>query len=838
MFHLLKYFLLVYFIIGLFYNSFSQKKIIYGVVIDKRSKDPIVFGSVFLKKNGSGSNTDVDGNFLFQINKNITFDTIIVKNVGYTPLLVPIDLTADTTFVELPISVLPVYAKATVTVSAKYNRNLWFWHKIMKKKPFNDPNELVNYSATIYNKLQLDINNIKKNGLLKKSGLFKPFDFIFNFIQSDSTRQNYLPIFLTETISDFYYQRNPFKTREVIKASKTNGIKNETIIQLIGTSVINKVNIYANNIFILGKSFIGPFSTHADNFYHFKLGDTQYVANHRIIHFFFWPLRRGDNVFTGDCWVTDTSFAIQRITMRPSNATELNVINNLYLYQESKLINDSIWFMSKQKVITDIVPITKKAISFTLTKTLTYSNIQFNKTYITDIIKQNTKIEDVASAPNITQSSDSFWINNREEDSLNKQEKGIYTMIDSVEHNKYFKLYKGLITTLVGGYYNVGAFQFGPWYSLASYNTIEGLRLRADLGTSKKFSNKLYLHGYIAYGFLDNRFKPLGEAIYVIKNKPWFYIHALYVNDIDNGQTYYNDIGNDNIFTIAVRKPNIPYKILNIENRLLEIYKENRTGFSALLSMSQKKFTPLTNLPTLNYFQTSSNQFQPINTFETAIMFRYAYRENTYNFTPFYRTSLGSRFPIIEIRYAKGIPGFLKSSYDYTRIDFKFYVQNLNISPLGKLYAGVFGGRVFGTVPFPLLAIQPGNEIFYYNGYAFNLMNRFQYITDRYLGFQIEHNIGGGIFKLSNITRRWRLRQFWTAKGVWGNLSPSNEKLNFVGVNNFMSLNNKLYLEVGTGIDNILKYFRIDCIWRVLPTPLPSNSFQRFGIFFSFHLNL
>jgi hypothetical protein len=41
-------------------------------------------------------------------------------------------------------------------------------------------------------------------------------------------------------------------------------------------------------------------------------------------------------------------------------------------------------------------------------------------------------------------------------------------------------------------------------------------------------------------------------------------------------------------------------------------------------------------------------------------------------------------------------------------------------------------------------------------------------------------------------------------------------------------------LEVGTGIDNIFKIFRLDFVWRVLPTPLPINKSSRFGIFGSF----
>ena len=43
-----------------------------------------------------------------------------------------------------------------------------------------------------------------------------------------------------------------------------------------------------------------------------------------------------------------------------------------------------------------------------------------------------------------------------------------------------------------------------------------------------------------------------------------------------------------------------------------------------------------------------------------------------------------------------------------------------------------------------------------------------------------------------------------------------------------------MYLEMGTGIDNILKFFRVDFIWKVLsasPTKQPNSKFGIFGSF-------
>src|SRR5438552_6428322 len=117
-------------------------------------------------------------------------------------------------------------------------------------------------------------------------------------------------------------------------------------------------------------------------------------------------------------------------------------------------------------------------------------------------------------------------------------------------------------------------------------------------------------------------------------------------------------------------------------------------------------------------------------------------------------------------------------------------------------------------------------------------MSRFEYLTDHYAGFNIEHNVGSGLFRYVPITRKLKLRQFWEAKGVGGNLSNANKTLNFVGNYPFRSLDGKLYMEVGTGVDNILKFFRIDLIWRILPRPLTQLKEESFGVFFGFRASL
>ena len=72
---------------------------------------------------------------------------------------------------------------------------------------------------------------------------------------------------------------------------------------------------------------------------------------------------------------------------------------------------------------------------------------------------------------------------------------------------------------------------------------------------------------------------------------------ASYKKDIDFGQTYYDQISQDNIFALAIRKTGVPIKFIMIDEKRLEFFKETHSGFSATISGLHKGFEPLKNLP-------------------------------------------------------------------------------------------------------------------------------------------------------------------------------------------------------------------------------------------------
>ena len=815
--------LLLFFSIAFLLNqAAAQKKLVSGKVRDSHSEEAIPFASVTFQHSTTGQLTDSSGEFYLVLDQ-WPADSLLITCVGYQPFIMAIDKKRDTIMVEVTLE------RGTFTeevrVKTKVNKGLLLWRKIVQNKARNDRYRFINFSYELYNKLELDIKNVN----FKKITRFKPLREVGNIITQkidSSEGVKYLPTYLTETISDYYYQKKPLKRREVIKAVNTNGVKNESIVKYLG-GMDQNVNVYNNFVPVFDRQFVSPASDNGDLYYNYRVIDTQQVNNNRYYHLVFVSRRKGTNTFEGDCWVHAGTFAIQKMNLRLGKEANINFVETLSLIQEYRLIDDSTWFLSKDKFVADLSPIGKSNPGFIGRKTTTYRQIKVNDTSVVNELAKNRLMEEIITNEGAAEKDKGFWAGSRHEE-LTKTEAGIISMIDTLLAAPSFQRLTRQINFIATGYLNSGNFQLGPWYNWITANSWEGLRLRFDLGTNKKFDKRWWWHWYLAYGFRDKKFKGKAELFYLPTKHPRRYWYASYTNDLDYGQNYYGEVSSDNIFALAIRKQNVPIKFIKVDEKRFEYFNEHRFGLSELVAVTHKRYTPLKNIPLKDSFP-SRNGGSPFTSFEVSLRLRFAYLEKFLE-NQFFRTSLGSPYPIGELYISRGIAGVLKSNYNYTKVSASIS-DYMKIPPFGNINFQVYAGKTFGTLPYVFLDIAPGNELYYYNKYAFNMMNRYEFIHDQFAGINFEHNIGNGIFRLFP---KLKFRQLWTVKTLWGSLSEANKALNFKSGNSFQTLDGKTYMEIGTGVDNILKVLRVDFIWRVLPNRLPAT--DHFGVFGSFRL--
>lgn len=820
-------------------SSYRGYQII-GRVIDKTDREPLSYTTVYFPGTGTGTLTDDDGVFVLQF-QSFPGDSIEAKVVGYKVYSRKVDKTQKVSNIIIELERSDAFLNEVV-IKPGEDPAIVLMRQVIKAKPRNNPDKINNYRYEAYNKIEVDLLNFKRKTFeqlpvpyLKKLG------FIFDNMDSNSYDRPFLPAYLTESLSDYYYQKSPQKTKEYIKATQMKAIDNKnmtkSISQYLGRIYL-AMNPYDNFLPFFDKEFVSPLNNTALAFYKYKILDTQQVNGYDVITLSFKPQRKGEQCFEGTIKIVDSVYALQYISASLPKETDINWVSKSDFYKEYSPLGDSIWFCTRENITAelelsdDVV----KTLGLVVRKTTSYDSILINHPSVGTVVNSKEFKNDVVVADSATQKGNEFWAKARHEE-LSDNEQGIYQMYDSLENDVYYNRLKSLVKFFASGVIKAGPVEFGPYWSMYNYNQIEGHRFQFSMGTTPKLFKNIYMNGYIAYGVGDDRFKYKLESFFLLHRNPRKYFNFSYTRDIDYTVNYYDKVGINNIINIGIRKAGIPPKFVFADNIRFEFYNESPIGFSQLLTLYRKIYDPYDPLPGAEIFRSSEDgsPSQTVTATEINLKLRFAYKEKFLHGN-YLRFSLGSKYPTVDLRLALGIKGLFGADYDYQRVTMTVS-DNWRIPPFGQLYVNIFGGKYFGVLPYPLLEKHPGNEFYYYNKYTFNMMNQYEFLSDEFVGVNLEHNIGGAIFKYVPLLKKLRWRQFWTAKSVIGNLSQANKDYNFDKGYTFRSLNGDPYLELGTGIENIFKVFRVDFVWRVTPKTLPDETMKRdFGIFGSMKL--
>ena len=811
---------------------------IQGTIEDKSTGEGIAYATVFFPGTPIGTTADEDGNFILEFDKMPHIDTLRIEAMGYTKFNKRLDPLKHKYELMVDLS-LSVAALNEVVVHAGEDPAIALFKKVVKAKPYNNPDHTSNYRCEAYNKLEVDVEQFSKKQFERLPiPMIRKFSFIYKNMDSTSGDKPFLPLYLTETLSDYYFQRKPKKQREFIKASQVKGVENQSVTKYLGT-VYQSFNPYHNFVPIFDRRFVSPINDEGLFYYKYTIIDTQQKYGHNIIRLSYKPLRSGESCFSGEIWIADSVYALQAVSMEMPKDANLNWVKQLNIYQEYAPVTDALWFCVKDQFVTEFTaPYGIKLPMAIGRKTTTYRNIVTDDNQTTEVLNNPSYKEDVIVNDSARTRDDVYWSAARH-DTLNKNEKAIYHMVDTLDSMKSFRHFKHFMYFVISGTQKIGPIELGPYYYLYSSNTVEGSRFRFTMGTTPKLFKDIYLNGYLAYGTLDQRFKYSMTGLWLLNRNPRTYIYGSYSRDLDLASNYYmdnNQISGDNPFSSIARKGGVPWKLAFRKEGRIEFFKQYFSGFSNELDFIHREFTPYTPLPSAGIFKDAKGEESDhVTSAEIGIKLRYAWKEKFLEGN-YWRFSIGSKYPIVNFEYRKGLKNVWNSNYSYDKL--KMTISgDLRIAPLGLLSVSLFGGKYFGTLPYPLLEVHPGNEYYTYDPYAFEMMNRYEFISDQYAGIMLEHNIGGGVFNYIPLVKKLKLRQFWTAKGIIGSLSDENKALNLNKGFPFRTLEGNPYLELGTGIENILRIFRIDFVWRVTPKPQPGeNKAQYFGIFGSVKL--
>lgn len=144
-------------------------------------------------------------------------------------------------------------------------------------------------------------------------------------------------------------------------------------------------------------------------------------------------------------------------------------------------------------------------------------------------------------------------------------------------------------------------------------------------------------------------------------------------------------------------------------------------------------------------------------------------------------------------------------------------------------------GKVYGDVPYPVLENHLGNETLFYTSAAFNTMDFNEFTSDQYFSFRYRHFFEGFLLNKIPLVRKLKWRAVANANLLFGSVSEAN--LSRVPVmdpdgfplQTFGSLDPATpFLELGYGVENIFKFFRVDFFHRM--TYLDDPSVKPFAV--------
>jgi len=801
----------------------AQTTKIMGNIIDAKTKEPIPFVNVAFIKSPDGTSSDFDGNF--SLETKTKSDTIYASIVGYQQQKRKV---VRNTFQYITFEMEPLENNLLeVVIKYKGNPAERILDKIIENKKNNDRSRLNAIQYEAYNKIEFDANNISEK--LSKRKLIKPFDFIFEYIDTTTINgKSYLPMFLTETMSDVYMRNQPKSKKEIIKATKISGMENESISQFLGSMYQNPY-VYDNFITLFDKNFVSPIADNALLYYRYYLIDSTFLQNKWCYKIMFKPRRRQELTFTGSFWVNDTSFAIKKVDMRIVDDANINLINDLVCVQEFDFVDNQYWMLSRDYMIVDFNPLNnnQKLLGFFGKKTTTYRKYIINQPKEEKFYSSPT---DIIVADSASDKSKDYWITARH-DSLNKDERNIYKMIDSVQSVPLFHTYVDIVQTLVLGYKVWGPVEIGPYSSLYSFNDMEGNRFRIGGRSSNEFSTKTQLTAHLAYGTKDKKFKYGLGYEHNIKKNPRRAFGVFYKWDAEQLGQSENAFREDFLLGSLLRRN--PANKLSMVQEYKGFYEhEWFNGFSNSITLRHRTLNPIQNTSfIINPLSSEPEIKKTIISSEIIFNTRFAYNEK-FIMGEFVRVSAGTTYPVINFQYTIGVNGLLGSDYEYQKI-------SLNIKHWYNL--GTFGwskyileaGKTWGTLPYPLLKLHEGNETFTFDEYAFNMMNYFEFVSDKYFSFYYTHHFDGLFFNKVPLLRRLKLREVAQIKGLVGRIEDKN--LNYSQFPSTLSGLSKPYFETSIGIENIFQMLRIDYIWRLSYLDHPNISKHGFMFTFQFY---
>ncbi|TYC12904.1 carboxypeptidase-like regulatory domain-containing protein [Bizionia gelidisalsuginis] len=833
----MNYKLIVFFFLLSSLSVYSQIKIS-GHIYDE-ANEPIAYANVFFQGTSIGTISDENGTFYLEDYND--HDTVIISFVSYETQTIPLTQKVNYNF-DIVLKEDVAALQEVVIISGKQpkknNPAIDILRKIWANKRQNGLKQYKQYKYDKYEKVEFDLNTIDSATINSK--LFKGMEFVFDQVDTSKvTGKTYLPMFINESYSEVYGDNVSNEKRNVLKGNKNSGFSNNQIIIDFIDDLYSEFDIYDNYLKFFDKSFTSPLSRTGINTYNYALADSAYIDNKWCYNIIYYPRRKNELTFKGDFWVADTTFAIKDINLQASKSANINWVKEIYIEQEYEVLNDSVFLIKRDYFMSDFA-FNKKEKSQGIygKRTTLYNNYEFDKKKDPKFYKEKV----YSFNEDLYNQDEAFWDENRME-SLSKDEKGVYTMLDSLKKTKKFKRLYNIGSILASGYIEFDELNldYGSVFSTFGYNEVEGVRLRAG-GRTYFGQNDLWrVEGFTAYGFKDNKFKYGISGKWLIDKKNRFIISGGNRRDVEQigaSLTTSTDVLGRSLASSSVIGTGANDKLTNVNLTTMAFEAEPLRNLVMRVSGTYRTLESASPTFSLDYYTDTAQTMtkSEIKQYETAFSVSYFPKREMTGFGVERRVK-NSDFPRLFAQVTRGDKGVINSDFDYTKLQFS-YLQPWALGAFGRLTTTIEVGKTYGDVPLGLMSVVPGNQTYFSIYNSFSQLDYYEFVTDEYATLHVEHNFNGRLFSRIPLLKKYNLRAIVGFRGVIGDISEGNRALNASGLT-YVAPNKEAYYEYSVGIGNIFKIFRLDFNFRgnylnenLNPEARPFGVTGSFGFYF------
>jgi hypothetical protein len=802
--------IMLLFIVG---TAFSQPTIVRGKVTDMETGKPVPYISVVFKNTQIGVLTDTLG--LFQITSKVKVDSVSFSSVGYIGKTIGVK-SATTT--ELSVKLKSDLIKISeVKVRPDDGPERRILKEMIDRKNKNNPSKYQRYSYRKYTKWEYHLRNVGDKMINSKA--FRKDQSVF---KTDTDSSKYLPIYFSEQLVFNEIQRNPNRQKSTVLADKTSGVGVLDDYQISGyTSALDmEVNFYDNYINLFTQNFVSPLADNGWFYYKYYLIDSTMQKGRKVYKIDFVPRRTGDKVFKGYMTTDDKDYSLIEIDGTLATTSNLNFLKSMRLKGNYQFVNDSLPFFRRNQIdaVFNYVPLknnpSKKPISLFFTQSAVIDSVTVNQPGSVKLGNGNGHYETI-KLPGATERDESYWDKHRLEE-LNARETKVTATIDSVSQIGAIKFADNLTRMSMTGYYDLGKFEYGPYANTINTNKVEGLHLFLGARTSSEISTRYMLWGGLGYGFRNKKINGIAGFGYKFPTVRRQLVKVSYDDKIVRAGE------NEKILflyenALSPTENNIISQIFK-RDELDELFREQKLA----TSFEYEWYPGLLNKVSANYTRHYSPEFYPflksgspvsyVSAIDFSIDTRFSWQEKVID-DKFLRVYMATDYPIIHIALGGG-KVFYSGKENYFGHVFSTIEQYVMVGQTAINYA-IEGGMYFGKLPYTMLDIPRGNETQGYYSYDFNMMNYMEYVHDKYIHAYLEYHLNGFLFNRLPVLKKVGLREVFSAKGLIGSVSDKHQQIvEFpLGVTKMTNP----YVELGAGIENIFRLFRVEAVWRVAP---------------------